>query len=101
MPKPTPDVLTDDQITAALVDLPGWSRAGNKLAKTYKFADFKEAMGFIVRVGFEAEALGHHPELFNVYSTVKIELCTHDAGGKITALDTTLAGKTEALGGAA
>lgn len=86
---PTP--LTDDQITDAITSLPGWSRAGDKLHKHYQLADFRAALAFIVRIGLEAEERNHHPELFNVYNNVKIGLCTHDAGDKITQKDVDLA----------
>ena len=83
--------LSNDAIQAALADLPGWSHADDKINKTFKFASFREAMSFIVRIGFEAEAADHHPELFNVYSTVAISLNTHDAQGKVTQKDIDLA----------
>lgn len=86
-----PQPLTDTQITDALAQLPGWSRAGDKLHKAYTCADFREALAFIVRIGLEAETRNHHPELFNVYSNVTIDLCTHDAGDKITQKDIDLA----------
>ena len=90
---PTP--LTDDQITNALKTLPGWSREGDKLHKHFKLADFREALAFIVRIGFEAETRNHHPELSNVYNNVTIDLCTHDAGDKITQKDINLAAAIE------
>lgn len=83
--------LSNDAIQSALADLPGWSHSDDKLSKTFKFGSFREAMGFIVRIGFEAEAANHHPELFNVYSTVEIALSTHDADGKVTQKDIDLA----------
>lgn len=83
--------LADNDIQRALRDLPGWSFADDKLTKTFKFAGFKEALSFIVRVGLHAEEQGHHPELFNVYSTVRLSLNTHDAGGKVTEKDVKLA----------
>ena len=86
---PTP--LSDSEIQQALSTLPGWSRAGDKLHKHFKLADFREALGFIVRIGLEAETRNHHPELFNVYSNVTIDLCTHDAGDKVTQRDIDLA----------
>jgi 4a-hydroxytetrahydrobiopterin dehydratase len=89
--------LSNDAINAALADLPGWSFVDNKLTKGYKFNSFREAMGFIVRIGFEAEAANHHPELFNVYSTVEIALNTHDADGKVTQKDVDLAGEIERI----
>lgn len=89
--------LHADDIETALEQLPGWAYHEGKLSKSYKFGSFKEAMGFIVRVGFEAEAVNHHPELFNVYSTVEIALSTHDAGGHVTQKDVDLAGVIEKL----
>ncbi|MEO0966076.1 MAG: 4a-hydroxytetrahydrobiopterin dehydratase [Planctomycetota bacterium] len=89
--------LTAEQIESALNDLPGWSYADDKLQKRFEFGSFKEAMSFLVRVGFEAEAMGHHPELFNVYSKVDIALNTHDAGGKVTELDVRLAKAIESF----
>lgn len=92
---PTP--LTDDKITDALASLPGWSRVGDKLHKHYQVADFREALAFIVRIGLEAEERNHHPELSNVYNNVKIDLCTHDAGDKITQKDIDLAKAIESV----
>jgi len=54
-------------------------------------------MAFIVLIGFEAESANHHPELYNVYSTVRIALNTHDAGGKVTQKDVDLARAIEGV----
>ena len=89
--------LTDPEIETALAGLPGWSRDGDALAKTFKFGGFREALSFMVRVGFEAEAMDHHPDWTNVYNRVVVRLNTHDAGGKVTAKDVALAAKIEAL----
>lgn len=89
--------LTQPEIEAALAGLPGWAFAGDALAKTFKFGGFREAMSFMVRVGFEAEAMDHHPDWTNVYNRVAIRLNTHDAGGKVTAKDIELAKKIQAL----
>jgi len=89
--------LAAAEITAALAGLPGWSFAGDALAKEFKFGDFRQALTFMVRVGFEAEALNHHPDWTNVYNRVAIRLNTHDAGGKVTAKDVELAKKIQAL----
>ena len=90
--------LTAAKIDAALAGLPGWRLAGDALAKEFKFPSFREAMAFMVRVGFEAEAMDHHPEWTNVYNRVAIRLNTHDAGGKVTTKDVELAKKIQALG---
>ncbi|MEM6504607.1 MAG: 4a-hydroxytetrahydrobiopterin dehydratase [Planctomycetota bacterium] len=92
-----PEPLSNAAIQASLGELPGWTFADDKLSKTYKFQSFREAMGFIVRIGFEAEAANHHPELFNVYSTVTIALNTHDAGSKVTQKDVDLAASIERI----
>lgn len=87
--------LTRTQIAAACEKLDGWTFKRDALAKTFTFGSFREALSFMVRVGFEAEALNHHPEWTNVYNRVVIRLNTHDAGSKVTAKDVTLAGKIE------
>jgi 4a-hydroxytetrahydrobiopterin dehydratase len=77
---------------AALAQLPGWSAAEGRdaIVKTFKFADFNAAFGWMTRVALAAEKLDHHPEWFNVYSRVEVLLATHDADG-VTELDVTLA----------
>ena len=89
--------LTTAEITAALGALPGWSFERDALAKTFTFGNFREALSFMVRAGFEAEAMDHHPEWTNVYNRVVIRLNTHDAGGKVTAKDVALAQKIQAV----
>ena len=84
--------LTAAEIDALPADLPGWSVVNGKLHRTFKFADFSEAFGFMARVALAAEALGHHPEWSNVWSTVVIDLTTHDTGG-LSNLDKELAGR--------
>ncbi len=89
--------LSDGQIHTKLKEVDGWKAENDKLKKDFKFADFRQAISFIVRVGFEAEDAMHHPELFNVYNNVTIELATHDAGGKITEKDFDLAKRIDAI----
>lgn len=82
--------LTDEQIDAALTDLPGWTRVGDRLNRTYRFADFVAAFAWMTRVALLAEKADHHPEWSNVYNRVEVHLTTHDAGG-ITVKDIALA----------
>lgn len=89
--------LTPAEINEALRALPGWKFDRDALAKEFKFGTFKEALSFMVRVGFEAEAMDHHPDWTNIYNRVAIRLNTHDAGGKVTAKDAALAKKIQAL----
>jgi 4a-hydroxytetrahydrobiopterin dehydratase len=84
------------EISTAIAQLSGWSVVDGKLQKNYKFRDFVEAFGFISKVAIVADKMGHHPELFNVYNKVRIDLTTHDAGG-ISALDFELAQKIDKL----
>ncbi len=67
-----------------------WTLNGDGLEKQFEFADFGDALAFMVRVGIHAEALDHHPEWSNVYNRVQVRLTTHSAQG-ITELDFQLA----------
>lgn len=95
MPARTP--LSDAQIDDALADLPAWRYEGGALARTYTFGSFREAVSFIVRLAFEAEARDHHPELTNVYDRVDVALRTHDAGDRVTETDLDLARAIEEI----
>ena len=85
-----PTTIADSQLRAALETLEGWSIEAGKLHREFHFASFVEAFGFMVKVALAAESLNHHPEWFNVYARVVVDLTTHDAGG-ITELDLELA----------
>ena len=87
--------LTSAEIDTVLATLPGWAMEDDTLVKTYRFGSFREAMGFVTRVAFEAEELNHHPELTNVYNRVRLALTTHDAGNRVTAKDVELAQRVE------
>jgi len=89
------NALSENEISEELKSLDGWIAEGDKIGKDFEFENFKEALAFLVRVGFEAEGLGHHPEVFNVYNSVSIKLSTHDAGGKVTQKDIDLANAIE------
>lgn len=79
-------LLSDDDLAAALEELEGWERRGDRLARTFQFANFTEAFGFMASVALISERLFHHPEWSNVWSKVEIEITNHDAGG-LTELD--------------
>jgi 4a-hydroxytetrahydrobiopterin dehydratase len=86
--------LSEVEISSAIAQLAGWTVIDHKLQKNFKFRDFVEAFGFISKVAIASEKMGHHPELFNVYNKVRIDLVTHDANG-ITSLDFELAQKID------
>lgn len=89
--------LSNAEIAEALKDLEGWQYEDAKLKKTYKLKDFRAAISFMVRMAFFAEELNHHPELSNVYNTVKVALTTHDAGDQVTEMDMKLAKAIESF----
>ena len=82
--------LSQTDIDEQLKDLPGWSVIDKKLHKEFQFDSFNQAFGFMTRAAMEIEKMNHHPEWFNVYNKITIELTTHDAGG-ITRNDVNLA----------
>jgi 4a-hydroxytetrahydrobiopterin dehydratase len=73
--------LSEKEIADRLGSVPGWSLDNGKLYREFRFSDFVEAFGFMARVAVIAQQQDHHPEWFNVYSTVRVHLSTHDAGG--------------------
>jgi 4a-hydroxytetrahydrobiopterin dehydratase len=85
------------KIAAALGGLPGWKVKRGALEKSFTFGSFRETLSFMVRVGFEAEEMNHHPDWTNVYNRIAIRLSTHDAGGKVTAKDVELARRIERI----
>lgn len=91
-------LLTDTERNGLGATLPDWALAkdGKAIGRTIRFKDFSEAWGFMNRVALLAEQMGHHPNWSNVWSTVQIELSTHDAGG-LTDLDVKLAKAIDAL----
>jgi 4a-hydroxytetrahydrobiopterin dehydratase len=88
--------LNAKKIAAALIRLPGWKMRAGKLHREYHFADFVTAFGFMSSAALVAQRMNHHPEWFNVWSKVRVDLTTHDAGG-VSALDLQLARAMEEL----
>jgi len=82
--------LSSEQISEQLKNLPGWSVKEEKLHKDFEFVDFNQAFGFMTRAAMHIEKMNHHPEWFNVYNKLTVDLTTHDAGG-ITENDINLA----------
>ena len=82
--------LSEIEITEELKKLDGWEINDNKLHKEFQFDSFNQAFGFMTRAAMEIEKMNHHPEWFNVYNRITVDLTTHDAGG-ITNNDVNLA----------
>jgi len=88
--------LSADAVEARLDELAGWVQQDGKLHREYKFADFVQAFAFMTAAAIEAEKMDHHPEWFNVYNKVVVDLMTHEVGG-ISDFDFQLAAKLELL----
>jgi 4a-hydroxytetrahydrobiopterin dehydratase len=88
--------LNDAEVQTLLRKLPGWKVVNGKLHREYECRDFVSAFGNITRVALVAEAMNHHPEWFNVWSKVVIDLTTHSAKG-ISDYDFVLAEKIEEI----
>ena len=82
--------LSDEQILNEIKKLDGWKVTNEKLHKEFIFDDFNQAFGFMTKAVIHIEKMNHHPEWFNVYNKLTVDLTTHDAGG-ITQNDIKLA----------
>jgi 4a-hydroxytetrahydrobiopterin dehydratase len=90
------ELLSDEEVTAALAGLPGWARSGDSITTTVELADFRAAMLYTGAVAYLAEAANHHPDILIQWNRVTLTLSTHSAGG-LTANDTALAERINAL----
>jgi len=85
-------VLSGTDLVQALHNSPGWTVEGNAIERTFEFANFVDAMGFVNRIAEAAEAVNHHPDITINYNKVKLSLTSHDSGG-VTQRDLRMAGK--------
>ena len=83
--------VSNDEIIKKLSELSDWEFTNDQLKKAYLFTNFREAMGFIIRISYEAEQQNHHPGIYNCYNRVELSLNTHDAGNIVTQKDFNLA----------
>ena len=87
-------LLSDNEISERLSDLPDWAQEGNQIIRKFKFKNFIESMGFVNKVAILAERVDHHPDILVEYSKVTITLSTHSEGG-LTVKDFNLAKQIE------
>jgi 4a-hydroxytetrahydrobiopterin dehydratase len=73
--------MAADEAGRRLQKLPGWQLEGDAITRQFTFAGFPEAVAFVVRLGFIAEAADHHPDLLVNYKRVTVTYSTHSAGG--------------------
>ena len=90
--------LADTDVRRRLESIPGWEVADGRLHRVFRFADFGEAFGFMTRVALAAEKLDHHPDWFNSWNTVTVDIVSHAAGG-ITDTCFELAARCSAVAG--
>ena len=88
--------LSSEQVKAVLDELPHWTREGDALAREYTFRTFPDAIAFVTRLAFDAEANDHHPDLTISYKKVKVTWSTHSEGG-VTEKDAAGARKSDAF----
>jgi 4a-hydroxytetrahydrobiopterin dehydratase len=89
---------TEAEIQKAIAELGSWTIEDGKLHREYRFRDFVQAFGFMAQIALLAERAAHHPEWFNVYNRVVVDLTTHEAQG-ITQKDLDLAREMEQIAG--
>ncbi len=91
--------LNQNQVHEQVAKLSNWSVKEGKLHAEFRFEDFVDAFAFMTKVALAAESAQHHPEWFNVYNRVSIDLVTHDAGDAISQNDIDMARKIDTLVG--
>ena len=73
--------ISSEEARRLLAQLPGWALSGNAIQRQLTFKDFTEAIAFVVRLAFAAEAADHHPDITISYKRVTLTYSTHSAGG--------------------
>ena len=91
-----PTVLNEAAVVSGMQQLVDWQRENAMIQRIFERSSFADAIAFVVRIGFLAEAMDHHPDVDIRYRTVTVALATHDAGG-ITELDLRLASQIDAI----
>ena len=73
--------LSQAEVTTRMIEIPNWRLHEGKLHREFQFRNFIEAFQFMTGCALLAEQMNHHPEWFNVYKTVRVDLHTHDVNG--------------------
>lgn len=90
--------LDDEEVRSELGQLEGWELGEGEIVRQFRFSSFRDAVAFVVRLSYEAEAANHHPDLDIRYNKVRVGLSTHSEGG-VTAKDLDLARASQPLAG--
>lgn len=88
--------MTDTEIAERMQDLEGWSREGDTIVKTYRFANYHDTMAFVNATAWISHRTDHHPDLAVGYNQCTVAYTTHSAGG-LTRKDFACAAKIDAL----
>lgn len=86
--------LTPEQIDEGIGALEGWKRKRNFITKEFEFGKFMDGIRFVDQVAEVAQKMDHHPDIHIRWTTVRLEIQTHDEGG-VTTLDMELAARIE------
>jgi 4a-hydroxytetrahydrobiopterin dehydratase len=90
------DLLSDEEVETRLAEIEGWHREGEAIAKEFDRGDFVGSVEFVRSIVAPAEEMNHHPDLEISWSTVKVSITNHAAGG-LTAADFDLASRIDGL----
>jgi len=94
MPQPLPD----DAIVRELANLPGWTREGEEIVRTFDRGNFNGSIAFVNEIAAAANAADHHPDIAISWNAVTLRLSSHDAHG-LTERDFALARAIDGLAG--
>lgn len=88
--------LEEVRIQELLARVPGWTREGNAIARTFVFKDYYRTVAFVNAVAWIAHREDHHPDIAFGYKTCTIRYSTH-AIGRLSENDFICAAKINAL----
>jgi 4a-hydroxytetrahydrobiopterin dehydratase len=88
--------ISGDELTTRVKKLSGWSLENDAISRQYTFPSFPDAVAFVTRLAFDAQASDHHPDLTLSYKRVKVAWSTHDEGG-VTEKDFAGAGQSDTI----
>jgi 4a-hydroxytetrahydrobiopterin dehydratase len=90
------DLLPEAELARRVAALPGWTRAGDALQRTFDRGDFAGSLRFVNAVAAIANELDHHPDMAISWNSVTLTLSSHDVGG-VSERDFALAARIDAL----
>jgi 4a-hydroxytetrahydrobiopterin dehydratase len=95
-----PEPLSETEIAGHLAGLPGWTRVGDEIARTFRHT-YHECVHLAVYVAAKAREVGHHPDMHLTWQRIEFRITTHDAGHKLTEADFSLARDIDLIAAAA